>query len=122
MIIPFPLVYAKTKSSAISFCEVWNKGQINLRLTRGANIAMRHEKSQIFTILHSLCLSSTKEFALWLWESSDFYSIKFMYHFFIFLGVKTNLPKSIWVLKIPLKNKLFLWITLHNKILTKANL
>jgi zinc-binding in reverse transcriptase len=37
-------------------------------------------------------------------------------------GVKTILPKSIWVLKIPIKNKFFLWMTLHNKILTKDNL
>jgi zinc-binding in reverse transcriptase len=37
-------------------------------------------------------------------------------------GVKTNLSNSVWVLKIPLKNKFFLWMTFHNKILTKDNL
>jgi zinc-binding in reverse transcriptase len=40
----------------------------------------------------------------------------------MFGGVKTILPKSVWVLKIPIKNKLFLWMTLHNQILTKDNL
>jgi zinc-binding in reverse transcriptase len=37
-------------------------------------------------------------------------------------GVTINLSKLVWALKIPMKNKLFLWMTLHNKILTKDNL
>jgi zinc-binding in reverse transcriptase len=45
-----------------------------------------------------------------------------MYNFLCFGGVITHLPKSVWALKIPLKHKLFIWIALHNKILTKNNL
>jgi zinc-binding in reverse transcriptase len=45
-----------------------------------------------------------------------------MYNFLCFGGIKTNLSTSVWALKIPLKNKLFLWMVLHNKILTKDNL
>jgi zinc-binding in reverse transcriptase len=45
-----------------------------------------------------------------------------MYNFLCFGGIKTNLSTSVWALKIPLKYKLFLWMTLHNKIFTKDNL
>jgi hypothetical protein len=81
-------VYAKTKSSSISLCDVWNKEQINLHLTRGTSIVMRQEKARFFSILRSLSFSSTKDYALWLWESTGYYSIQSMYYFlYIFLGV-----------------------------------
>jgi zinc-binding in reverse transcriptase len=42
---------------------------------------------------------------------------------FYALGIKTSLSKLVWALKILLmKNKLFLWMDLHNKILIKDNL
>jgi zinc-binding in reverse transcriptase len=45
-----------------------------------------------------------------------------LYIIFYVLGVSINLSRSVWALKIPLKNKLFLWMVLHNKILIKDNL
>jgi hypothetical protein len=77
--LQFPLVYAKTKTSVVSFREVWNEGIIKLNLTRGASVAMRHEKSQSIAILHSLSFFLERDSALWLWESHGFYSIKSMY-------------------------------------------
>jgi hypothetical protein len=46
--LQFPMVYAKTKTSVVSLREVWNEGIINLNLTRGASVAMRHK---IFKLL-----------------------------------------------------------------------
>jgi hypothetical protein len=80
----FPLVYAKTKSYVVSLCEVWNEGIIKLNLTRGASVAMRREKSQLISILHTLSFSHERDFTLWLWEPNGFYSIKSMYHFLCF--------------------------------------
>jgi zinc-binding in reverse transcriptase len=45
-----------------------------------------------------------------------------LYIIFYILGVPINLFRSVWALKISLKNKLFFWMVLHNKILTKDNL
>jgi zinc-binding in reverse transcriptase len=45
-----------------------------------------------------------------------------MYTFLYFGGIHTLTSHLVWSLKISLKHKLFLWLTLHNKILTKDNL
>jgi zinc-binding in reverse transcriptase len=120
--LQYPLVYAKTKSAKPSVRDVWNNGNIKLNLCRGASTTMRHEKRQIITLLNSVQFTPELDSAIWMWESAGYYSIKSMYNFLCFGGVKTNLPTSVWALKIPLKNKLFLWMVLHNKILTKDNL
>jgi hypothetical protein len=51
----------KIKSFTLSLCEIWNEGHTNLHLTRGVSAAMSQKKSQIFTILHSLSFSQTRD-------------------------------------------------------------
>jgi zinc-binding in reverse transcriptase len=120
--VQFPLVYAKTKSSLVSLHEVWNNGNFKLNLTRGASIAMRHEKTQLLSSLSSLSLTTTVDSAVWLWDPTGLYTVNSLYTFLCCGGVTVSLSKSVWVLKIPIKNKLFLWMVLNNKILTRDNL
>jgi zinc-binding in reverse transcriptase len=42
-----------------------------------------------------------------------------MYLFLNFCGIKILMVGSVWKLKIPLKIKLFIWLALQGKILTK---
>jgi hypothetical protein len=85
-------------------------GQLKLNLTRGASLIMRQEKSQILVILNSLTLTFNNDSAIWLWKSHGIYTIKSLYNFLCFDGITTLSSKSVWSLKIPLKNKLFLWM------------
>jgi zinc-binding in reverse transcriptase len=48
-------------------------------------------------------------------------TIKSLYIFLCFGGVTIRLHKSIWSLKILLKYKLFLWMTLNNRIFNKRS-
>jgi zinc-binding in reverse transcriptase len=118
--IQFSLVYAKTKITHSSLKEVWNEGQINLHLTRGAGIAMRKEKSDIIFILNFLHFNDQADSSC----GTHMGVIQLSLHifFYVFLRVPINLSRSVWAHKIPLKNKLFLWMALQNKILTKDNL
>jgi hypothetical protein len=100
--LEFPLVFVKAKSSFVSLHEVLNEGTIKLNLTRGDSVAMRQEKSQLISIIHLLSFFHDRDSSLWLWGPNGFYSIKFMYHFSCFGGIKMNLSNSVRVLKIPL--------------------
>jgi zinc-binding in reverse transcriptase len=102
----------------MTFREVWNDGRIKLDLIRGVSTVMRHEKLQFFSLfllIYSSHKIVTQPFGL---GSLLFYffTIKSMYNFLCFGRVIIHLPKLVWTLK------LFLWITLYNKILTNDNL
>jgi zinc-binding in reverse transcriptase len=63
--------------------------------------------------------TDTAELIIWGLHSSGLFTINFMYIFLNFKGVKVSLAGTIWKLKIPLKIKLFIWLDLYDKILTK---
>jgi hypothetical protein len=51
------LIYAKTKFSLVSICDVSNMGNFKFNLTHGVSLAMRQEKTQFLDILNSLTLT-----------------------------------------------------------------
>lgn len=65
-------------------------------------------------------MNSNSDSPKWSWDKSGAFSIKSMYK--QFYNVETNCPnKRIWKAKIPLKNKVFMWLIEQNVILTKDN-
>jgi zinc-binding in reverse transcriptase len=65
----------------------------------GDCIAMRHEKSQTIFILQNLHFNQRDNLTVWVWKPTCLYTIKSLYTFLCFDGVKTCLSKSIWSLK-----------------------
>ena len=58
---------------------------------------------------------------IWKWEKSGLFSVKSVYkHLFSNCDGVNN--KQLWKAKLPLKIKIFMWLTLQNAILTKDNL
>lgn len=80
------------------------------------------KKNQLINLLQSLNFTALSDTASWEWDPSGVYTVHSFYNFLNFGGVKCTLIKSVWALKIPLKYKLFLWLSLNNRILTKDNL
>jgi hypothetical protein len=93
--IQFSLIYVKTKTSSVSLCDVWNMGNIKFNLTRGVSLAMRQEKSQLLSITTVLCFTPAQDSAIWRWEPSSTYTIKSLYNFLCFCGIKTKISKSV---------------------------
>jgi hypothetical protein len=57
----------------------------------------------------------------WLLTKSGVFSVKSMYSFLI--AKNANFPcKVLWTLKLPLRIKVFCWLVIRNRILTKENL
>jgi hypothetical protein len=58
---------------------------------------------------------------VWKWEKSGNFSVKSMYKH-LFTNDERDGNKQLWKAKIPLKVKIFMWLTLQDSILTKDNL
>ena len=57
----------------------------------------------------------------WKWEKSGNFSVKSMYKH-LFTTNEGDENKQLWKAKVPLKVKIFMWLTLQDSILTKDNL
>ena len=86
------------------------------------NSAARSEFNRLQTLLRPIRLSSDADVLHWRWTANGIFSISRAHNFFIYSGMISRFPKSIWFLHIPAKVKIFMWLTFHNKILTAANL
>jgi zinc-binding in reverse transcriptase len=118
----YPLVYVKVKNDRLTLSQIYNHGNIKLFLTKGVSSAKRIEKNKLLTICQSLHLSQQADSALWHLDNSSLYTVHSLYRFLNLGGVTCSLTRSVWSLKIPLKIKFFLWLSLHNQILTRDNL
>jgi zinc-binding in reverse transcriptase len=118
----FPFVFAKVKNDPVSLATVCKDDQVKLSLTRGISNAMRIEKNKLILICQSLYFTTQADSIYWHLDKSELYTVHSSYNFLNSGVVYHSLPRSVWSLKISLKIKLFLWLYLHNKILTKNNL
>jgi zinc-binding in reverse transcriptase len=83
---------------------------------------MRLEKNRLLLLLRSLQFHAHPDSIFWHLEKSSFFTVQSLYKFLNSGGVHIRLTISVWILKIPLKVKLFLWLAIKNRILTKDNL
>jgi zinc-binding in reverse transcriptase len=83
---------------------------------------MRVEKTRLLFILFNLHLSSDYDSIFWHLDKSSLFTVHSMYKFLNYGGVHTPVIRSVWSLRISLKFKLFLWLALHNRILSRDNL
>jgi zinc-binding in reverse transcriptase len=118
----FPLVYAKVKNDRATLAQVWNLDNIKLHLTRGVSSAMRVEKNKLLLLLRYVQFQLQPDSAIWHLEKSDLYIVHSLYKFLNSSGIYSPLTRSVWALMIPLKIKIFLWLAIHKKILTRDNL
>ena len=68
--------------------------------------------------LSSVVLQPGKDKPIWALEKSGKYTTKSMYRFFTFRGELDKRMSKLWKSKLPLKLKIFMWLTLQGRIQT----
>lgn len=77
---------------------------------------------QLKDLLYTITLTDNGDEAIWSWSNSDLFSVKSMYNFLQERGVKERRFAQLWSVKAPLKVKIFGWLVLLQKVLSKDNL
>jgi hypothetical protein len=62
--------------------------------------------------LQSIQLSSIADSALWQLDPTGLFTVKLFYRFLNSGGICFSLSRTVWSLKIPLKNKLLSWLAI----------
>ena len=78
--------------------------------------------AQLVDIISATNLSSIEDSIIWSITSSQVFTIKSCYNVLNDGGLRSPFKNTIWKSAVPLKVKIFSWLTLKDKILSRANL
>ena len=81
-----------------------------------------HQLLNFNAIFESLVLNPENDSISWSVSSNKIYSVKPCYALLNDGGLKALHARDIWKCKVPLKIKVFTWLVIHDKILSKENL
>lgn len=80
------------------------------------------EWAQILSIVNSIHISDSLDTLLWRWKVSEKFSTHSIYRLLNKKGVLASHPLIWWTLLVPPKIRIFIWLTMYKKILTKDTL
>lgn len=98
-----------------------SQGQ-NVFFSRILTGVLLNEWNHLLHTLSQISFTHSTDRLSWRWESTGTFSVKSLYNLLNFGGIATDTPFLIWSLPIPPKIKIFTWLALKNKILSKHNL
>ncbi|KAJ4804331.1 RNA-directed DNA polymerase (reverse transcriptase)-related family protein [Rhynchospora pubera] len=118
----YPFLYDLCANKDCSLQEVVLTHGSILHFSRSLNGILRQEWHELTTILHNTCLKNEDDTMNWRWETNGIYTSHSLYQFLNFGGVPNHLSNIWWELKVPVKIQVFMWLVMHDKILSKHNL
>jgi hypothetical protein len=77
---------------------------------------------ELLAVVCQLELNNYTDALLWCYEKSGVYSSHSFYAIINFRGVTPMYIPAVWVIRVPPKIQLFLWLLAHNKLATVDNL
>lgn len=80
------------------------------------------EWNQLLYIISTSSFTHNNDKIAWWWEHSGKFTVRSIYKLLNFRGVNDNKYAIIWSLSLLPKIRIFLWLLLNNRILTKNNL
>jgi hypothetical protein len=105
-----------------SIADVWDGTSLKISFRRCFDHQLMLQWFEIVQIAQSLSLTTESDTLLWKFEPNGVFSVKSMYAVINFREIMPVHVHYVWKLKIPPKIHFFLWLVVHNKILTRDNL
>ena len=74
-----------------------------------------------FSSISSCSFTHSVDRIAWRWKTNGKFIVRSIYHILNFRGISSNKYTLLWKLPIPPKIRIFMWLVMHNRILTKNN-
>lgn len=128
--------WLSSSSLAIQFYHLYRivheKGKTLVELWDGANLKCTFRRTLSQDLLQSwlelveltamVQFSEEEDEMVWQFNSSGVCSSQSLYKIINFRGIKTVHVSAVWSIKIPPRVHFFLWLLIHNRVLTRDNL
>ena len=119
----YPNLFMYTLDPDLLIAEAFVNSSWQLLFTRQLTGILYSEWHNLLTHLQNFVPNLTMPDTLyWRWSSVGKFTVHSFYQWLEFGGIKNITFKTIWLSKMPLKIKIFLYLLKRDKILTKGNL
>jgi len=117
----FPKVYdyCKNKNSFVSECNTTGRWEFDFTRTFGSE--EMQEWGELLDKLNDVTLGWRK-IVIWKLERSGHFTTRSLYMWMSFRGMKNKRAEKIWRSKLPMKLKVFLWLTIQDRLPTKTKM
>ena len=115
----FPYLFSMCTNQQILLQDVLLSQGENLHFNRELTGILGQDWAELLTIISTTAFTHHIDKISWRWENSGKFSVQSLYKFLNFQGVKNEKYTIWWLLHIPPKIKVFMWLLSRNKILTK---
>lgn len=120
--IQYPYLFNICMNPHISLTVVLDSHGRAVQFARTPTGVQKYEWEELLHVIHSFHSDSNIDEISWGLEHQGQFSVKSLYQFVSFRGVLESSSLQIWKLPIPPKIRVFLWLLVKNRILTKNNL
>lgn len=114
----YPEIYEKCRNKQATVAECWDNGCWGFDFHRTFREHERERWDDLLTALQGVALNDRQDSISWALEKKGVYTTKSMYRMLAFRGVSSKRATKLWKCKIPLKIKIFLWLTFQDRLPT----
>lgn len=118
----FPKLYEISSNKHISISDVLLTQGLSLHFNRSLTGILAVEWHQLLYIISTSSFTHSNDKIAWRWKHSGNFTVRSIYKILNFTGINDNKYAIIWTLPLPPKIRIFIWLLLNNRILTKNNL
>lgn len=102
--------------------QVWDGRILKLTFRRCVNVAFLDQWNALISVVQNAQPSDKPDEPVWTLDSSGKYTTKSFYKLINWGGIATPIWDKFWKIKVPHRYLVFVWLAIHNKILTRDNL
>lgn len=118
----FPQLYLKCVNQDILLTDVLNSQGHNVVFNDVLDGVELSEWNNLLFLLSQISFTHSVDQLAWRWDTTGLFSVKSLYKFLNHRGIVHAHAMLWWNLPLPPKIRIFMWLTFHNRILSKVNL
>jgi len=119
-IFPKMCDYCRNKNSLVSECNT--NGHWKFDFTRTFGSEEMQDWGELLDKLKDVTLGAEKDLVIWKLERLGHFTTRSLYRWMSFKGMKNKRAEKIWRSKLPMKLKVFLWLTIQDRLPTKTKM
>jgi len=120
--IQFWKLYTLVNEKGCVVADVWNGSDLICTFNRIVDEQIYNMWLEVVNLASTIEYSDEEDTPIWMFNSDGLYSSQSLYKIINFRGVIPVHVSAVWSIKAPPRIHFFLWLLMHNKVLTRDNL